>query len=139
MKRSQATSTDRYFSQDISRQGAAGLDSVHRTASRTVGLLAVATAAIIALTWPLDSAKAQWAACAERAAVVERLKVGYQESEAGYGVTGSGLVAELFVSETGSWTIVITRPDGVSCLVAAGQSWETQPVAPRTVTKGPAS
>jgi hypothetical protein len=34
-------------------------------------------------------------------------------------------LVELFASpETGSWTILVTRPDGVTCLLAAGHSIE---------------
>ena len=33
--------------------------------------------------------------------------------------------------ETGTWTILVTRPDGTSCLLAAGQRWEqdVQPIS----------
>ncbi len=32
---------------------------------------------------------------------------------------------EIYASdETGSWTIIVTLPDGMACLVAAGQSYE---------------
>jgi hypothetical protein len=33
-------------------------------------------------------------------------------------------VIEIFTSASGSWTIVVTRPDGQTCLVASGQAWE---------------
>jgi hypothetical protein len=38
-------------------------------------------------------------------------------------------VLEVFVSDTGTWTVVVTDPKGVSCVLAAGQSWEEIPVA----------
>ena len=32
---------------------------------------------------------------------------------------------EVYASEkTGSWTILLTKPDGVACLVASGGMWE---------------
>lgn len=31
---------------------------------------------------------------------------------------------EVFASESGSFTIVNTRPDGLSCLIAAGENWQ---------------
>jgi hypothetical protein len=40
-------------------------------------------------------------------------------------------VIEVYSSEeTGTWTILVTRPDGTSCLLAAGQRWEqdVQPI-----------
>lgn len=46
------------------------------------------------------------------------------------GLQKSQGIVEIYSSETtGSWTILMTRPDGVSCLIAAGQLWE-QDVTP---------
>ena len=37
-------------------------------------------------------------------------------------------LVEVFASNNGtSWTIVVTRPDGLSCIVAVGEDWETLP------------
>ena len=35
-----------------------------------------------------------------------------------------GLVEVYASEETGTWTILMTRPDGTTCLLAAGQRWE---------------
>ncbi len=41
---------------------------------------------------------------------------------------GRGVV-ELYASEeTGSWTILMTRPQGIACLMAAGQAFQIEPV-----------
>ena len=41
------------------------------------------------------------------------------------GVAGGNRVMEVFASnESGSWTITVTHPNGVTCLVAAGQGFE---------------
>jgi len=40
------------------------------------------------------------------------------------GVSTNGSLVELYTSENGTWTLMLTRPDGVSCLIAAGQNWE---------------
>lgn len=64
--------------------------------------------------------------CAPRADVVKRLSEVYGETRKGIGIAGQGAVMELFASdETGSWTITVTLPDGTTCLVASGQSYET--------------
>lgn len=35
------------------------------------------------------------------------------------------MVVEVFASlETGTWTITITRPDGLTCLAASGEGFE---------------
>ena len=41
------------------------------------------------------------------------------------GLAARGSVVEVFASdETGTWTITVTNPAGVTCLVASGQSFE---------------
>lgn len=68
---------------------------------------------------------AQTGNCATRADVIKRLSEGYGETRKGIGIAGQGAVMELFASdETGSWTITVTLPDGTTCLVASGQSYE---------------
>ena len=65
--------------------------------------------------------------CAPRANIVMNLESRYAEHLAGVGVAGSALIVELFVSVTGSWTLISTSTSGVSCLVAAGEDWESVP------------
>jgi hypothetical protein len=38
------------------------------------------------------------------------------------------MMIELYTSEKGTWTMLMTRPGGVSCIMAVGQSWENLPV-----------
>ena len=66
--------------------------------------------------------------CAPREAVIERLASGYGETRQSIGLGSQGAVVEIFAStETGSWTITVTTPNGTTCLVAAGESWESLP------------
>jgi hypothetical protein len=62
--------------------------------------------------------------CAERVGLLKQLNKSHQEAPQALGVTGSGQIVELLTSDRGTWTIIITAPNGVSCLVAAGESWE---------------
>ena len=63
--------------------------------------------------------------CASRDAVVAQLATGYGETRRNIGLAGSNAVMEMFASDaTGTWTITITLPNGITCLVAAGQSFE---------------
>lgn len=56
--------------------------------------------------------------------MVRHLAERYGETRRGVGIM-SGAVTEVFASaETGTWTIIVTRPDGVSCAVAAGEAWQ---------------
>jgi hypothetical protein len=40
------------------------------------------------------------------------------------GLAASGSIVEILVSQTGSWTILVTSPNGTSCVVAVGDYWE---------------
>lgn len=71
------------------------------------------------------SAAAQGQNCGQRQAVIQRLADGYGESRQSIGMAPQGRVVEVFASlETGTWTITVTTPNGLTCLVASGQSYE---------------
>lgn len=70
-------------------------------------------------------AHAQGASCAPRDIVIERLSNLFGETRRGLGLGTQNRVLEVFAStETGSWTIAVTHPDGRTCLIASGQHWE---------------
>ncbi len=63
--------------------------------------------------------------CAPRSVVVDRLSEAFGESRQAIGMAQQGRVVEVFASlESGTWTITITLPSGVTCLVASGESFE---------------
>ena len=63
--------------------------------------------------------------CAPREMVLERLADKYGETRQSVGLGANNAVIEVFAStETGSWTITVTSPNGITCLVASGQSYE---------------
>jgi hypothetical protein len=63
--------------------------------------------------------------CAMRDAIVAQLATGYGETRQGIGLAANNSVMEIFASdETGTWTITVTLPSGVTCLLAAGRSFE---------------
>ena len=64
--------------------------------------------------------------CAARPAVMEKLAEKYGETRRSMGLAANNGIVELHASEdTGSWTITVTHPNGMTCLVAAGNSFET--------------
>jgi len=70
-------------------------------------------------------AYAQSGNCAPHDLVVERLASGYGESRQSIALGANNSVVEVFASaESGSWTITITAPGGLTCLVASGQAYE---------------
>ena len=79
------------------------------------------------------SAHAQGQNCGNRELVVERLETQYGESRQSIGMAAKGRVVEVFAShETGTWTITVTLPNGMTCLIASGNTYEdlNEPVAP---------
>lgn len=81
---------------------------------------------------PPQSAHAQGISCLSRDALIERLEGRYSEHLTGGGLQNEQQLLEVWASgETGTFTVFITRPDGVSCIVATGQHWNvaTQPRA----------
>lgn len=62
--------------------------------------------------------------CAKRDAVVAQLSQNYGESRRSIGIAANNTVMETFASAKGSWTITVTMPDGITCLVASGQGFE---------------
>ena len=63
--------------------------------------------------------------CASRDDVVKHLANTFGESRQSVGLGSNNVMVEVFASQTsGSWTIVITSPTGLTCLVASGQAFE---------------
>lgn len=73
--------------------------------------------------------------CGKRGEFLQRLSRNYDEAPVAVGLVSNGNVIEVLVSESGSWTIILTRPDGVSCVVAAGEAWQDLP----ELVSGPAA
>jgi hypothetical protein len=64
--------------------------------------------------------------CGPRDMVMQTLTDRYGETRRSLGLAGPTQVMELFASdETGTWTITLTMPDGVTCMVASGQGYQT--------------
>ena len=71
-------------------------------------------------------AAAQSGQCVPRETVVQRLAEAYGETPQSMGLGANNAVVEVFASATsGSWTITVTGTDGITCLVASGQAYET--------------
>ena len=67
-------------------------------------------------------------ACHSHADLTEMLEQKFAEQPNALGLQANGHLVEVFVSNDGtSWTIVVTRPDGWSCIIAVGQHWESLP------------
>ena len=65
------------------------------------------------------------AMCGERAAVLSELEQQFDEAPVAVGQVDASAVVEILVSESGSWTILATGTDGMSCIVSAGEGFES--------------
>ncbi len=67
--------------------------------------------------------------CGPRDAAVAQLESRYDERVVGRGFVDSGrAMVELFVSETGTWSVVVTDTNKRSCFLASGVSWTKAPL-----------
>lgn len=68
--------------------------------------------------------------CGARDIVTQTLSQEFGESPLGAGLEGDTALYEVWQSEDGeSWTILRTRADGVTCVLATGTDW--RPALPR--------
>lgn len=67
---------------------------------------------------------AQAQTCMAREDLVRSLSEHYGEVVTMQGMVTGGPLLELFIAPSGTWTIVLTRPEGVSCPVMAGEGVE---------------
>ena len=83
----------------------------------------VILAGILATTMMTSSAMAQMV-CSERAKFLKHLGEGYSEAPVSMGLASNGSILEVLASQKGTWTIILTMPNGKSCVVASGEAWE---------------
>ncbi len=99
-----------------------------------IGLLTTFAAAALALSLQLGTSgpAAAQSICMAHAEVKKQLSTRYAEVPVSLGLASNGTVYEVYSTEDGaSWTIVLTMPNGTSCLLANGEAWENVPRAPK--------
>lgn len=95
----------------------------------TFAALGAGLAAALAAAAPAAAEESRQ--CRERTEVLQHLGAKYKEAPVAVGVTSTGGLIEVLSSgEEGTWTIIVTAPSGLSCLMAAGESWT--PLAEQT-------
>src|SRR5215510_3524875 len=92
--------------------------NIVRRCGRTAALLL-----FVAALAPAPSASAA-SPCYPRDAIHAHLAQRYGERPAGIGVAAGQLVELLTGPDGASWTILVVRPDGLACPVAAGENWK---------------
>ncbi len=54
-----------------------------------------------------------------------KLRNEFSEKVLGRGISGDGTLLEIFLSSRGTFTVIKTTPDGLSCVVDFGEGWQT--------------
>lgn len=97
-----------------------------RMIGRLLKTAIVAPLGAMTLFLSADNAQAQQMVCGKRDAIIDQLKGKYGETARVMGFSqGAGVVEVYANDESGSWTILVTNPSGTSCLMAAGEAFET--------------
>ena len=77
---------------------------------------------LILITIP---ARVEASVCSKRQKLVEHLSNKYKETPTSRGLFSSTGMMEFYVSKRGTWSILMTSTTGISCLIAAGNNFET--------------
>jgi hypothetical protein len=81
-------------------------------------------AAILCSLAIISVANAQQPLCSTRADITMQLSEQYAEVPVSLGVANNGGVMEVLSAPNGkTWTLILTMPDGMSCMIAAGDDW----------------
>lgn len=92
-------------------------------------LITTLLSATVAFSATAPAAAQMRGGCLPHDVAVSKLAQGYGEHRVGLGIGSAGnAVYELYVADTGTWTILVTRPNGLSCIAASGDSWMTSPL-----------
>ena len=66
--------------------------------------------------------------CHNATDIAKQLSSKYDESPVAFGLQSNGNLLQVYASEEkNTWTVVSTTPNGLSCIVAAGKTWESLP------------
>lgn len=91
----------------------------------TQKLLLALSVGVVGMIFALNPTLANPANCSKRTDMVEKLNERFGESRQSTGLTPGGQALELFAHpETGTWTILLSLPNGTSCMMASGHAYQ---------------
>lgn len=94
---------------------------IRRSLRRSLPALLLAPAALS----PPAALAASPQICGTRTEILAELTKRYSEAPVAVGLANSGGLVEVLTNGNGStWSILVSQPDGTSCLVAAGKEWQ---------------
>jgi hypothetical protein len=92
-----------------------------RRIARSIGVAFLLTVGATGLGRPAVAAEQD---CFLRAELVEYLGQRAHEAQSAMGLANNGSLLEVFTTDDQStWTIFLTMPNGVSCVIGAGETW----------------
>ena len=63
--------------------------------------------------------------------MLQSFQANYGEVPVARGLATGGQMVEVLANDKGTWTMLFTRPGGISCMVLTGEAWQAvEPVTP---------
>lgn len=91
--------------------------------------MSIAGLTLAAVAFTGTNAQAQMV-CGKRESIIAQLEKKYGETRRSVGLQQGRGIVEIYASaETGSWTILVTDTRGKSCLMAAGEAYQSEQIA----------
>ncbi len=106
------------------------------TLRKTLASVVAVTTLAAGISFMSGDANALNTRCGNHKDVAAFLGKRFKETRIGMGLINAGQMMELYMSEEGSWTMLITRPDGVSCFGPVGKNWMHIKAKPKKAEAG---
>ncbi len=107
-----------------------GTASAARFNRRVLGLAAIVASMFLSASYDSRPAAAQ-SVCGNHTDILKILEDSHSEKPRAIAISMNGKLLEIMVSSAGSWSILLTRPDRQTCVVATGEGWESLPAVAR--------
>ena len=72
----------------------------------------------------ITSTAAAQMACLPRTDIISKLAEKHKEKQIAIGLETGGRLIEVFTSDSGSFTILVSYPNGISCIASSGENWQ---------------
>jgi hypothetical protein len=79
---------------------------------------------VLLLMFAATPVNAQSLPCGNRADFIRTLADKHSETSKAMGIANRTNLIEIFTSAKGTWTIMVTQPNGLTCIIATGADWQ---------------
>lgn len=87
--------------------------------------LGFGTCIVLFAVHAVHAVQAQGASCADHDMIIGQLSHDFGERQQMAGLSAGGQLVELYgAEETGTWTIIVTEPSGITCLLSSGDYFQ---------------